>query len=56
MELTERFLEIVVGDLLILDVDVVEDRLVEQVALLFGAAPVRLVGVVGVVGAISTSA
>ena len=44
MELTERFLEIVVGDLLILDVDVVEDRLVEQAPLLVVAPPVQLLG------------
>lgn len=44
MELTKRFLEIAVGDLLVLDVDVVEDRLVEQAPLLVVAPPVQLFG------------
>ncbi|WP_246470733.1 hypothetical protein [Saccharopolyspora phatthalungensis] len=45
MELPEGLTEVAVGDLLVFDVEAVEDRLVEQAALLLGAAPVQLVGV-----------
>ena len=38
--------EFVVGDLLFVDVDAVEDRLAEETALFVVAAPVQLVGVV----------
>ncbi|WP_255375774.1 hypothetical protein [Saccharomonospora sp. CUA-673] len=44
VELPEWFLEVVVGDFLVLDVDVVEDRLIEQAPLLLGAPPVQLLG------------
>nr|WP_235922225.1 hypothetical protein [Lentzea tibetensis] len=44
MELPEGLPELTVCDLLVLDVDGMEDRLVEQTPLLVVAAPVQLVG------------
>ncbi|AXB45335.1 hypothetical protein A4R43_24925 [Amycolatopsis albispora] len=45
MQMCEGLSEAVVGDLVVIDVDAVEDRLVEHAALLFVAAAVELLGV-----------
>ncbi|MBB1152458.1 hypothetical protein [Amycolatopsis dendrobii] len=46
MQRGERFLPVVVGDVFILDEDVLEERLVEQPSLLVVAAPVQLLWIV----------
>jgi hypothetical protein len=45
VEASKRFPEVVVGDLVVVDVEAAEDRLVEHTALLIVAAAVKLVGV-----------
>jgi hypothetical protein len=44
MELTEGLVQVVIGDLVVFDVEAVEDRMVEQASLLLVAASVELVG------------
>ncbi|MFB9725668.1 hypothetical protein [Haloechinothrix salitolerans] len=45
VELREGLVEVAVGDVLIIDVEAVEDRLVEHAALLVVAAPVEFLGI-----------